>query len=143
VADNLVCWKCGASIKDFPYPLGRTVKCAKCKTDLHVCKLCKFYDTSKPNQCQEPIIADPIKDKSRANFCDYFQVKPDAHQIEDTTAIDGSKQTLAALFGDDVDPPNSDESADDSSDARFDTRSDNVKSELEKLFRDPGDVDNS
>jgi len=36
------------------------------------CRNCRFYDTQAHNQCREPQ-AEWVKDKERANFCDYFE----------------------------------------------------------------------
>jgi len=96
-----VCWKCGVSIEDLPFPLSRMAKCPACQADLHVCLLCRFYDTSRANQCQEPI-AEPVNNKQRANFCDYFQVLAGAYQPKDTRHSNAARQQLAALFGEDT-----------------------------------------
>lgn len=122
MADNYVCWKCGASIGHLPFPLGRMSKCDKCKVDLHVCKLCKFYDTTRANQCSEPV-ADPVTDKQRSNFCGYFVARPDAFKASDSSEATAAQQELATLFGDSVDIPGSNDP-------------DRAKSELEKLFGD-------
>jgi len=120
MADNLLCWKCGADISHLPFPLGRMSKCEKCKTDLHVCYACKFYDKSRANQCQEPV-ADAVVDKRRANFCGYFEVKANAFQSQDSSSANASQQELAALFGEPVELDNT-------------SNPDKAKSELEKLF---------
>ena len=96
---TLVCWKCGASLDAEPLPLARLAECPACHADLHVCRLCEFYDPGVANSCREPI-ADVVKDKERANFCGYFQPRPDAWA---GTVADPSRQaraSLDALFGD-------------------------------------------
>lgn len=92
---TLVCWKCGTPIKDLPLPLARLAACPHCRVDLHVCKLCKFYDISVAKYCQEPI-ADEVLDKERSNFCGYFYAKPNAYQPQDTAK---HTKALDALFG--------------------------------------------
>ena len=121
MSDNLVCWKCGESIADLAMPLARHAACRSCGAQLHVCRLCRFYDKTRSNQCQEPI-AEPVTDKERANFCELFQVKANAFQAKDTSAIEAAKNELNALFGDSV--ANNLTSND----------ADNAKSDLEKLF---------
>jgi hypothetical protein len=37
-----------------------------------VCRNCRWYDTSRPNACQEPV-AEEVLNKERANFCDFFE----------------------------------------------------------------------
>ena len=121
MSENMVCWKCGTSITDLPMPLARHAACHSCGAQLHVCKLCKFYDKTRSNQCQEPI-AEPVNDKERANFCELFQIKADAYKERDASAIESAKSELDALFGGNV------------SEKLSSNGSDNAKSELEKLF---------
>ena len=69
----MTCWKCGTTIETKP---GERVSsrdaCPQCGTDLHSCRNCRFYDTSKNNQCAEPQ-AEWVRDKEAANYCDYLQ----------------------------------------------------------------------
>ena len=88
-----VCWRCGASITEI-VPLARASECGACPADLHVCRLCVYFDTRVSRQCREPI-ADEVQNKERANFCGYFQPCADAH----SGAQDGSGQARAALDG--------------------------------------------
>ena len=99
---NLSCWKCGMAIADLPEPLGRREECPACHADLHVCRQCEFHDPRAPDECREPV-ADPVRDKDRANFCGYFTVKPDAHQAADNSEAAAAKRRLEALFGDQPD----------------------------------------
>lgn len=68
-----VCWKCGAALKDVPQPFGRRAECLVCHAELHVCRMCRHYAPARAKQCMEPM-AEEVKDKTRANFCDWFQV---------------------------------------------------------------------
>jgi hypothetical protein len=94
----LVCWKCGASIADHPLPLSRAAECRNCRADLHVCRMCEFYDTRVAKACREPI-AEEVKDKERSNFCDYFRAKANAYKPQDGTAEREALAKLDALFG--------------------------------------------
>jgi hypothetical protein len=47
-------------------------ECPSCRTDLHACIYCHFYDEGKANRCREPQ-ADYVKERDRANFCEYFK----------------------------------------------------------------------
>lgn len=94
--ENLECWKCGSPITDTPFPLARTSTCGTCDAELHVCKLCAFYDISVANQCRETI-ADPIVEKERANFCGYFSPKPQAYVARKSDDV--ARAQLDALFG--------------------------------------------
>lgn len=94
----LVCWKCGASLAYLSLPLARLDECKACRAELHVCKLCEFYDTTKAKHCQEPI-AEEVRDKERANFCDYFKPRAGAYSNKQQTDAEKSRSQLDALFG--------------------------------------------
>ena len=94
---SLVCWKCGASLRDEPLPLARLAECRACNADLHVCRLCEFYDLRVAIKCREPV-ADEVKDKERANFCDYFQPCPGAYVAPDSLPAQHARNQLDALF---------------------------------------------
>ena len=96
--NSLVCWKCGAPLTDVPMPLSRLSECLQCRAELHVCRMCGFYDPRKPESCAEER-ADPPKDKQRANFCEYFQPKTNAFQSRDDSAVTQAKDELERLFG--------------------------------------------
>lgn len=49
----------------------RTEICPGCRSDLHCCRNCAFYDKTVHNQCRETQ-AEWVVNKDRANFCDYF-----------------------------------------------------------------------
>jgi hypothetical protein len=93
----LVCWKCGASLAELSLPLRRLDECKRCSAELHACKLCEWYSTLVAKHCREPI-AEEVKDKERANFCDYFKPKPGAYVPPDAAASK-AKTDLEALFG--------------------------------------------
>jgi len=93
----LVCWKCGASLAALSLPLSRTDECSSCRAELHVCRLCHFYDIGKAKSCAEPI-ADEVQDKTRGNFCGYFQAVGGRFQPRDG-AGDQAKTALESLFG--------------------------------------------
>jgi hypothetical protein len=78
MADSLVCWRCGAQLKDHALPLGRRSECPACQAELHVCRMCRHYDTAKAKHCREPM-AEEVKDKTRANFCEWLQPRADAY----------------------------------------------------------------
>ncbi|HYP67536.1 MAG TPA: hypothetical protein VEP67_04715 [Thiobacillaceae bacterium] len=96
--DELFCWRCGASLSELSLPLERRDECPACRAQLHVCKLCEYYDPKVAKQCREPI-ADEVKDKDRANFCGYFQPNPRAYQAQDQFAPSKARADLDALFG--------------------------------------------
>ena len=49
--------------------------CPRCRRDLHACVQCRFYDPGYHNRCREPRAA-MVRDRDRANVCDYFELAP-------------------------------------------------------------------
>jgi hypothetical protein len=98
MSHDLVCWKCGTSLADYTLPLRRLEECRKCGAELHVCKMCEWYSTAVAKHCREPI-AEEVKDKERANFCDYFKPKPRAYSAAPLDSAAKAKSDLDALFG--------------------------------------------
>ncbi|MCX8110059.1 MAG: hypothetical protein N3D15_02280 [Syntrophorhabdaceae bacterium] len=47
-------------------------ECPSCRSDLHICLNCMFYDPGKSNSCRETR-ADHVREKDRANYCEYFR----------------------------------------------------------------------
>ena len=122
---SLVCWKCGASLDALPHPLSLRAECPACRTDLHICRMCEFYDTRVSKNCREPI-ADEVKEKERVNFCGYFRIRPNAYQARDNTAPLATTRTqLDALFGNLISPQETRSEA---------SEADVAREQLEKLF---------
>jgi hypothetical protein len=121
---ELVCWKCGASLAELSLPLLRLEECKKCGAELHVCKMCEWYSIAVAKHCREPI-AEEVKDKERANFCDYFKPRPNAWSDAGTTAATKAKGELDALFAG--------RAADTTATAP--SAADRARSELDALFR--------
>jgi hypothetical protein len=119
---DLVCWKCGAPLAELTLPLRRLDECKRCGAELHVCKLCEFYSTSVAKHCREPI-AEEVKDKERANFCDYFKPRPNAYSTAAQDAAAKARAELEALFG-------GGKPADDKR-----SEADRARAELEALFK--------
>lgn len=119
---SLVCWKCGASLAGLSLPLRRLDECKQCNAELHACKLCEWYSTAVAKHCRETI-AEEVKDKERANFCDYFKPRANAYSAASQTAADKAKSDLEALFG-----GKQSSTADQSPEAR-------ARAELEALFK--------
>ncbi len=125
---DLVCWKCGASVADEPVPFARTAECRACRAELHVCRMCEFYDTSFAGACREPV-AEPPTDKERANFCGYFRPRAGAFVPAGEEAA-RARAELEALFGNEAAGGGTD-------DTRTGSDAD-AKRQLDRLFGDSG-----
>lgn len=97
MTETWTCWKCGGELVDLLLPLARLAECPHCRAQLHVCRMCTFYDPAVGQQCREPV-ADSVTDKQRANFCGYFQLKLNVSSAQpDQSAT--ARALADALFG--------------------------------------------
>ena len=99
--ENISCWRCGATLATELFPIRREEVCAECDADLHVCKLCTFYNPTVSDGCDEPI-ALSVSNKERANFCDYLKPSADAFHAKSDSVGSESRSELNALFGDGI-----------------------------------------
>ena len=91
------CFRCGAELAGRIY---RNVTCESCGADAKVCLNCTFYDPSAHWECRETI-PDPVRDKDRANFCDYFQPRSGGGPKKESVQKEQARDALSKLFGDD------------------------------------------
>ncbi len=80
-----------------PLPIGRLEECPACRTDLHVCRMCEFYDPRVARSCREPI-AEEVQDKERSNFCGYFKARSGTFGAQDSGEAAQARARLDALF---------------------------------------------
>jgi hypothetical protein len=124
MTEALVCWKCGAPLAGVPLPLSRRAECPACHAELHVCRLCRYYDTRINGQCTEDR-AEEVREKERANFCDYFKPKAGAYTARGAKTR-AAQAAVDALFG------GTPESGADAS------KSDATRDRLDQMFKAPG-----
>ncbi len=60
--------------------------------------MCVHFNARVSGQCDEDR-AEDVSDKTRANFCDYFKPRPDAHRPSDPGRAQAARAALDALFG--------------------------------------------
>ena len=77
----------------FSGPVGRRDECSYCKTDLHVCKNCQMYDLKSYNECKE-VTAEVVKEKDRANFCDFFSARESGELVDIKSKILSAAEAL-------------------------------------------------
>ncbi len=117
---SMRCWRCGEALAGELFPLRREEVCPACDADLHVCRLCRFYNPSVSDACDEPVAA-AVTNKERANFCDYLEPSPHAFRGSGGTTDDTARAALNALFGEAADTPADADAA-------------HSRSELDRLF---------
>jgi hypothetical protein len=121
---GLVCWRCGASLKDIPTPFARLAQCKACGADLHVCRLCRFYNPRHFEKCEHEL-AEPAREVDIANFCHYFRPTANAYHAQEKSRADDALAQLKALFGEN----DTDNSGADSADPA------QAKNKLDNLFK--------
>jgi len=77
--------------------IGRRDECPFCHVDLYCCLNCRFYDPAAPKQCREPA-AELVKDKNRANYCDYFSFAESGTTGAHGGTAENSRKALEDLF---------------------------------------------
>lgn len=91
----MICWKCRKEISISS--VTRESECPFCGCDLKTCKGCKFYSKDSHFECKESV-SDPISDKERRNFCEYFSACTTFISKNDDKAK-AAKDAFNALFG--------------------------------------------
>jgi hypothetical protein len=95
----LTCYRCGQSLEALSLPLSRMDLCPGCGVELHVCRMCRHYAPSAPDACDEEDAVE-VRNKTVANFCDYFDPNPEAFEGSERRADERARARLEALFGD-------------------------------------------
>jgi len=91
-----VCHACKRRL-EIEKSIGRRDECPFCGADLHCCLNCRFYDRTAPKQCREPV-ADFVKEKQKANYCDYFVSAESGVRAQTDAAADQARKALDDLF---------------------------------------------
>ena len=96
---GLNCWNCGKDTGITAKPT-RLDHCSVCLADQKACRGCRFYDPHAAHQCRERI-DDPVKNKEKANFCDYFQTRVVGAKAQgQQNSKDAKKKSFDNLFND-------------------------------------------
>ena len=99
MSQDIKCYRCGQSLAALTLPLSRRDQCPSCDADMHVCKMCCFFDPRVTRQCREDG-ADDVAEKERPNFCDWFSPSESAFDPDRKSEADIAAAALSALFGD-------------------------------------------
>ncbi len=88
----LHCFHCQKKI-EFKDRIGFKEECFHCRSDLHACKNCHFYDKGSYNECKEPS-ADVVKDKEKANYCEFFQPNQNGAVVDQKAQLKAAAEAL-------------------------------------------------
>jgi hypothetical protein len=127
---KLVCWACGASLKDIPLPFTRLEQCKNCRADLHVCRLCRYYNPNVFDKCDHEL-AEPARELTVANFCHYFRPRPGAFQTDKKSKSEQALAQLKTLFGETEEPTQAEASTENQL-----TEEEKARRKFESLFKD-------
>ena len=92
------CWRCGVQLVEDQLPIRRAELCTSCNADLHVCRMCGFFNPSVADACEETI-ATAVGNKQRSNYCDYFKPSVRAFKGAVDAAAEQARSELEQLFG--------------------------------------------
>ncbi|MCZ7596593.1 MAG: hypothetical protein M5U09_00875 [Gammaproteobacteria bacterium] len=133
---SLVCWRCGVHLADIVVPVQRTAQCPQCRTDLHVCRMCRHYDTRYTSDCAHQL-ADKVQDKDRVNHCSHFRVRHRAYDAGEDRVVEVSRARLESLFGGAGEPADDESAVTRAAVSR--ARKDDARRALDDLFGDASD----
>ena len=76
------CFSCQKNFDEslFSMSVGRSETCSSCGSDIRCCLNCQYYEKNSEWECRENI-SEPVKDKERSNYCDFFRLKKDGQAI--------------------------------------------------------------
>ncbi|MBU8912501.1 MAG: 60S ribosomal export protein NMD3 [Spirochaetales bacterium] len=100
------CYKCGHELPARER-IFRATLCESCGSDLRVCRNCGFYLPGAHWDCRETV-PEAVREKDRANFCEFFRPATGAEAKGQAKPGDGSadnreekaRDQLNNLFGD-------------------------------------------
>lgn len=93
---TFACHLCGGTVA-VDEPLSREATCESCGNDLRCCRNCRHYDTSRNNDCRETM-ADPVVEKTRRNFCEYFSFNREGPTAPGRSRQSEARAQLEQLF---------------------------------------------
>jgi hypothetical protein len=85
-------------LADLSLPLRRLEECRSCRVHLHVCRMCTHFAPRLPTGCDEQDAIE-VRDKTSANFCDYFKPSATAFDAAQSGVEKRARVELDALFG--------------------------------------------
>lgn len=83
------CAQCGALLGAISEPIGR---CPKCGFELHSCRQCTYFDTSRRFECTQPV-PERIPRKDERNQCNFYSISV---RMEKETSTPSSARPMDA-----------------------------------------------
>lgn len=77
--------------------IGREEVCPRCGGYLHCCLNCRFFKGQATGRCLEPQ-AEEVRDRQRANFCDFFAFAEDRPGQASSEASAQARARFHSLF---------------------------------------------
>ena len=94
MGSSVNCYKCSNDTElEVNQKVVKSDECLHCASDIHCCKMCKFYESSSYNECREPN-ADRITEKEKANYCSYFELSGRSINTNDKDEISDLANSL-------------------------------------------------
>ena len=106
------CQYCGAAVT-LSEPIPRESSCESCRHDYRSCRQCRHYDPTRNNSCRETE-AELVEDKTRRNFCEFFDFNPAPFRaaLADAGREAQARAKLEGLFKGGTPGPGADRSSD-------------------------------
>lgn len=95
MSDKPHCFRCNKELSITEKKISFREECPHCRSDVHVCKNCEFYDQKSYNECRETS-AEVVRDKEKGNYCEYFSLRMGAGQ--EKSKADALRAAAEALF---------------------------------------------
>ncbi len=92
--EKVKCAACGAKVSP---NIRFDSTCSNCKADLHICRLCTYFDTSARFECRKPIPA-RIVNKNARNTCELFEARTVVERETSSGPPTDARQAFANLF---------------------------------------------
>jgi len=93
-----ICWHCKSAVTDQPLPLSTYAECRHCRAQLHCCRQCQHFNPRLRADCDEPR-AESHSEREKANFCDWFKLRCEFVEQDETIWSPDHHAELTALFG--------------------------------------------
>ena len=77
--------------------MGRQEICPHCRSELHCCLNCRFYEEYAQNKCHEPS-AEWVADREKNNFCEFFAFQESMSARSGVRDREETRAKLDALF---------------------------------------------